>query len=338
MVHAMSTSASPQPFTKQPFTKRLSRKASRLLIEGFFHGASRAMGWLPLANPRRHGVEVLRDIPYRDGGQREHLLDIYRPIKREGPLPVVFYIHGGGFSLLSKETHWIFALMFARRGYLVVNINYRLAPQYPFPAGATDVCDAYVWLHQHIAEYGGDPSRVAVAGESAGANFAVALAVAACAPRPEPWAQAVYALNRPPRVVMPACGLLQVSDSERFVRAKLVGAFVAGRLQDLSASYLGGVTEAIELADPLLLLESTGAFHRPLPPFFIVAGSGDPVAQDSHRLEAALRQRGVPCVARYYPNEPHAFHAFVMRAQARACWRDTYSFLDQHLPASMPAR
>ena len=69
-------------------------------------------------------MERIVDLAYHRDGTAEHRLDLYRPIERTGLLPVVFYIHGGGFRILSKDTHWIMALMFARHGYLVYNINY----------------------------------------------------------------------------------------------------------------------------------------------------------------------------------------------------------------------
>src|SRR5262245_57988665 len=95
--------------------------------------AGRALGVLsrtarlhPAARPRRHGVQVLRDVRYADGHGADRLLDVYQPVGRPGPLPVVLYVHGGGFRILSKDSHWMMALAFARHGYLVFNINYRL--------------------------------------------------------------------------------------------------------------------------------------------------------------------------------------------------------------------
>ena len=61
------------------------------------------------------------------------------PTSRTGLAPVVLYIHGGAFHYLSKDTHWVLALMFARRGYVVFNIDYRLAPVYPYSAAIEDV-------------------------------------------------------------------------------------------------------------------------------------------------------------------------------------------------------
>ena len=119
------------------------RKAGGALAHGFFAGAARLGRLHPLSKPERHGVEVERDLAYlAESRHAEHRLDIYRPSDMEGPLPTVLYIHGGGFRLLSKETHWLMALSFARRGYLVFNVGYRLAPDHPFPAAIEDVAAA----------------------------------------------------------------------------------------------------------------------------------------------------------------------------------------------------
>ena len=117
----------------------LRRRAGALVVDNIFRGMA-SLGQLhPQARPERHGLAVERDVPYRPTGLRDHLLDVYRPLDASGPLPVVLYVHGGGFRILSKDTHWIMGLAFARRGYVVFNINYRLAPKHPFPAAIDDV-------------------------------------------------------------------------------------------------------------------------------------------------------------------------------------------------------
>src|SRR5262249_2103530 len=141
----------------------------------------------PDANPQRHRIEVERDIPYLPTGDRAHLLDVYRPTSSDGPLPVVLYVHGGGFRILSKDTHWVMGLSFASKGYLVFNINYRLAPRAPFPAALEDTCAAFAWVVRHAARWNGDVGRMVLAGESAGANLVTALSVATSYRRPEPW-------------------------------------------------------------------------------------------------------------------------------------------------------
>ena len=116
-------------------------------------------------------MEVIRDLAYaEESRRREHRLDVYRPKQADGPLPVVMYIHGGGFRILSKDTHWMMGLAFARRGYLVFNVGYRLAPTHPFPAAIEDSCRAFEWVVAHAARFGGDLERLVIAGESSGAT------------------------------------------------------------------------------------------------------------------------------------------------------------------------
>ena len=317
-----------------------SARVTAAVSEGFFRGLSGAARLHPASRPAVHGVEVLRDIPYRVGhGAHEeyHLLDVYRPVTRPGPWPVVFYVHGGAFSILSKDTHWVMGLIFARFGYLVVNISYRLAPRHPFPAAVEDVCAAWQWLAEHGAELGGDLKRVAVAGESAGGNLVTALTLATTRRRREPWAQAAWETGLVPSACMPFCALLEVSRPERFARRRPIPRWVAGMLHKTSASYLQDVDhgETLELADVLVALERHQARpgDRALPPFFAPVGTRDPLLDDTRRLEKALAALNVPCEARYYPGGIHAFHALVWDPAARRCWRDALAFLDRHLRA-----
>ena len=112
--------ASPRPGWRDT----LWRRARSLTAEAFFHGIAGLASLHPAASPERHGIDVERDVAYGPD-PRWHRLDLYRPVHRPGPWPVVFYAHGGAFHLLSKDTHWMMGLMFARFGYLVVNISYR---------------------------------------------------------------------------------------------------------------------------------------------------------------------------------------------------------------------
>ena len=316
---------------------QLRRRAGSALAEGFFHGVSRAAKLHPLARPEGHGVAVLRDVSY-DPAHPTRRLDVWRPVDHaaRGPLPAVLYVHGGGFRILSKETHWVMALAFARCGYVVFNIDYRLAPRHPFPAALEDACEAYAWVCAHAAEYGGDVGRLVLAGESAGANLVASLAAAACFERDEPYAQRVFATGVVPRAVLPACGIHQVTDPLRFLRRKPgLSRFVYDRIEEVSRAYVGdhapGATRALDLADPVRLFERGEGSARPLPPFFLTCGTADPLLDDTRRLHAALTARGALSDVRYYPGEPHAFHAFVFRESAQRHWRDTFAFLDAHV-------
>jgi acetyl esterase len=309
-------------------------RIGRAITDNAWNILARGSRLLPAARLERHGVTCRRDVPYAEGGAHHHLLDIYRPEHGQGPFPVVLYVHGGGFRILSKDTHWVMALAFARRGYLVFTINYRLAPEHRYPAAVEDAAAALLWVARNAAAHGGDPDRLVLAGESAGANLVTSLAVATSYARPEPFARALFDAGIRPRAVIPACGLLQVSDPERFARRKKLPVFIRDRILEVSRSYLplGPVPDGhLDLADPVVWLEKGHPPDRPLPPFFAGVGTKDPILDDTRRLHAALTRLGARSEARYYPGEIHAFQAMAFRDSARAYWREVYAFLDEVL-------
>lgn len=321
--------------------ERLRRKLGGGSVHAFFAGLSKLASLHPHAAPGRHNLEVFGDLSY--GPLPAHRLEIWRPIRAAAqPLPVILHVHGGGFRILSKESHWIMALALARRGYLVVNIDYRLAPLHAYPAAIEDVCRAWCWVQAQIARFGGDPERVAVAGESAGANLVTALTLAACWEREEDFAREVFLTGQVPTALFAACGIHQVSDVERLWREAPLHAFFKDRFEEISRDYLGKRAHAHrpgrdDLADPLLFLERAAcgeerAPERALPPCFAPVGGADILREDGARLERALKALGSACEARVYEGEVHAFHAFVWRAQARQCWRDVDAFFDAHHP------
>ena len=303
------------------------QRAGGKIIESAFESMSRAGRSHPRARQAIGRLTVERDIAYLPTGSHYHTLDVYRAPSLPDDAPILFYVHGGGFRILSKDTHWLMAVAYAQRGYVVFSINYRLAPRHPFPAAIEDVCDALRWVHAHGQEYGGDPDRIVVAGESAGGNLVTALTVAMCYDRPEPYAGRVRDLPVP-QATLPACGLLQTTDVARLRRRKPeITRFVLERLLECEEGYVGGsAADNFELADPLLLLEAGGP-DRPLPPFFAICGTKDPLLDDTRRLAAALDALGVDNEHRVYPGEVHAFHAFLWRPAARQAWADTWAFL-----------
>lgn len=142
---------------------------------------ARLVGWRDWVRPFRMTnpeVEVLRDIPYTEGGRRAKL-DIYRPRGVDlTDAPVLVQVHGGGWTIGSKEQQGLILMnRMAARGWVCVAMNYRLAPKHPFPAQIVDVKKAIAWTRQHIGEYGGDPSYLVVTGGSAGGHLAALAAL-----------------------------------------------------------------------------------------------------------------------------------------------------------------
>jgi len=306
--------------------------AGTVFLDGGLNLISRLGKLHPHARRIAKGIEITRNIPYGDAG-KSHLLDVYSPTKTDAPHPVVIYVHGGGFRILSKETHWMMGHAFASRGYLVFNINYHLAPKHPYPTALQDVAKAVRWVKDNAHTYGGDPTNISFAGESAGANLVTAYTLATCYERPEPWAQDIYQDNIQPKTVMPACGIFQVSDPGRIRRRKpQISNLVGDRINQVCTSYLGQELEEIKegdfgLADPLMMLESQEKPIRALPDFFLTCGTRDPLLHDTRRLHQALANKGADCDMKIYAGGGHAFHAFVWKELAKECWRDHFNFL-----------
>ena len=121
-------------------------------------------------------VEDLR-IPARDGTPLHARL--YAPVQEAG-LPLLLYLHGGGFTIGSVATHDVLCRELARlAGCMVVSLDYRLAPEHRFPTASNDAWDALAWLAEHGDALGADPTRLAVGGDSAGGTLAAVNAILA---------------------------------------------------------------------------------------------------------------------------------------------------------------
>lgn len=121
-----------------------------------------------------HAQNRKADIPYVANGHKRQVLDIYAP-KDAKNLPVVFWIHGGGWVVGDKSDVQIKPRVFNQMGFVFVSTNYRLWPTVKMGALIRDVAKALGWTHKNIAKHGGDPKRIFVMGHSAGAQLAAIL-------------------------------------------------------------------------------------------------------------------------------------------------------------------
>jgi arylformamidase len=119
---------------------------------------------------------VTSNIPYAKPAHDRQVLDIYAPKDAEN-LPVVFWIHGGGWQTGDKTDVQIKPRVFNERGFVFVSTNYRLLPDVEMGVLIRDVAKSLGWVHKNIAEYGGDPKRIFVMGHSAGAQLAALLCI-----------------------------------------------------------------------------------------------------------------------------------------------------------------
>ncbi len=115
--------------------------------------------------------DIKRNIPYTDSPHERQVLDVYSPRNAKN-LPVVFWIHGGGWQTGDKSSVQIKPQAFMDKGFVFVSTNYRLLPHVDMQTIVRDIAKSMHWVHDHIAEYGGDPKRMFVMGHSAGAQLA----------------------------------------------------------------------------------------------------------------------------------------------------------------------
>jgi acetyl esterase len=320
-----------------PLRDRIRAAPTHLYVETMdrvAHAFAKVRYSMPDARPARFDLRLERDVSYGPADGRHHKLDVYVPTRAPRPLPVVLYVHGGGFRMLSKETHRVMALAIARAGYLLFNINYRQGKRHPYPAPLEDACRALLWVQRNCARFGGDPERIALAGESAGGNLVTALAVATAWRRREPFARDVFDANIRPRAVVATYGFLDLGHTDEYLKHPRMGRMTKALLLDAARSYLGhdvaAGAERHPMASPLRVIEG-GAPDRSLPPFFASVGTKDPLLKCSKRLKVALDALGTECELFVSPGEIHGYDALVWRPEARAKWKAAHAFLDRHM-------
>jgi acetyl esterase len=236
-----------------------------------------------------------------------------------GPHPVLVYLHGGGWVSGSARTHRKLAHRFAEAGFLVVSVDYRLAPEHPFPAGLEDCVAALRWAASEAQRFGGDPTRLAVGGDSAGANLSAAAAIGLARERSAPRVGAALLLYGVFDFATIGDGL------DRDERLAEIGRGMVDLMVD---SYLGGRPAPGLLRDPRVS-PLHAAEH--LPPSFVVVGGADPLTGQSERLAEALGRAGVAHEHVVVGGMPHGFAQMEFFPQARQTIDRMAEFLRKHL-------
>ena len=228
-------------------------------------------------------------------------LRAYWPTETAG-LPVVAYLHGGGWTVGSIASFdAVTRTLAVASGALVVSVGYRLAPERTFPVPVDEAVAALRWLAENAATLGGDGGRLAVAGDSAGANLA---AVAARRLRDEGGPRL-----RMQALVYPVCDVaLDTPSAERFAEGYGFTAEAMRRYWDL---YLGGADGTHPDASPLRADDL-----RALPPAFVATAEADVLRDEGEAYAHALRAAGVRATIRRYPGTVHGFWRWLARSQS----------------------
>ena len=236
-------------------------------------------------------VGSVRDLEV-EGGSARLPARLYSPDEPGGPHPLVVFFHGGGFVVGDLETHDAPCRLFCRHaGAHVLSVDYRLAPEHPFPAALEDGRAALRWATTHAADLGADLARVAVAGDSAGANIATIAAWQAN--RDGGPAPALQVLIYP------------VTTSGNTRSRGLFGdgfLLTLGLMEWFSAHYAFGA----DRSDPRLSILDAGDFGG-LSPAFIVTAGFDPLRDEGEAYAEALRAEDVTVTTRRFPGLIHSF-------------------------------
>lgn len=250
--------------------------------------------------PQLHDIHR---VSIRRRGDWELGADILVP-KGQGPFPTILYLHGGGWCVGSAEGARWPAARLAAAGYVVVNLDYSLAPERPYPAAVEDVIYAARWLGGNIEKFGGDPGRTIVSGDSAGANLAAAGIVALLGERGEAPTLDEGDLKGVPASVI---GTLLFSGVYDFsLTTQEPGAF-AGWAEVLWYQAYLGPHYLKRMRDPLVSpVFSSQIAH--MPPTYLSCGSYESLIGQTLALARILCWQNTPTTVSIVPRQDHLFH------------------------------
>lgn len=262
-------------------------------------------------------VEQIQALSYGAHGVW-NLLDVYRPIVRADSLPVLVSVHGGGYFYGDRTLYRPYCMDLARRGFAVVNFDYRLSPENRFPAPLEDLNAVLTWISAHAEEYGMDASNLFLVGDSAGAQ--IVSQYAALFTNPEYAARFAFSIPHVTvRAVALNCGMYDMlSETDRMKRG------------DIMDDYLGSDYKESGLLDVL------GAITADYPPTFLLSSYHDFLLACCQPMADLLKSRGVEVISRIYgsPEDDsvgHVFHIDRRSNEGKRANADEIAFFRSHI-------
>jgi acetyl esterase/lipase len=257
----------------------------------------------------------------RGAGDGELRLVTVRPRVYRTPSPAILHFHGGGYVAgLPEMARSTIATLAAELGALVVSVDYRLAPEHPYPAALDDGYAALAWLHREAAGLGVDPARIAVSGDSAGGGLAAGLAMLA-----RDRGELALAFQH---LVFPAL------DDRTCLRRDLppaVGQFIWTQESNVYAwgALLGHAPGGRDV--PVYAAPARAAELAGLPPACVQVGALDLFVDENVEYARRLEAAGVPCELHVYAGAPHGFTMAWRATVTRSCERDGLAALRRAL-------
>ncbi|NUR10184.1 MAG: alpha/beta hydrolase [Nocardioidaceae bacterium] len=230
------------------------------------------------------------DVPGADGPMHARL---YVPDDAPATSPLLVFLHGGGMVYGSLDSHDAVCRVLAERaGVRVLSLDYRLAPEHPFPAGLDDALAGYRWAVEHADELGADPARLAVGGDSAGGYLSAAVALQAA----QDGMPCAFQL-----LVYPVTNWVEQSDSRRMFGE---GYYLTQRFIDLAEElYLGDG----DRRDPRVSVGLVEAVPVGLAPALVVTAGFDPLRDEGEAYAHLLAESGVDVELKRFPGQIHGF-------------------------------
>jgi acetyl esterase/lipase len=266
-----------------------TREAERLMVEHMpAYETQMKLSVRDVAIPARHGTG---DVPVR----------VYAPAERASPSPGLLYLHGGGYVMGGVPmTDSAARMLVERAGVIVVTVDYRLAPEDPYPAGLEDCYTALEWAASGGSEYGIDTGRLGVLGESAGGGLAAALALLARdRGGPRLIAQFLDAPTIDDRLDTPSMTTLSDTPAWQSVNSPYSWRY-----------YLQGTAEPGSASVPVYAAPARATVKdlTGLPPVFLTAYQIDPTRDEGLDYARRLIQAGVPTEVQHYSGAFHVAH------------------------------
>lgn len=273
--------------------QRLARKRGAEAMPTIAQGRLALLQQAVLAGGRPDvGRVEERTVQGAEGVLKARLYVPHPLVGSKGPDPLLVFFHGGGMIYGDLDSHDAVCRFIAERaGVRVLAVDYRLAPEHPFPAGPDDAFAAYSWVVEHAADYGADPARLAVGGDSAGGYFAAATAIRAA----EEGVPLAYQL-----LIYPVTDMTASSESREKFGKDL---FLTTEFMDLAKDLFLGDHDPLDPRASVLFADLPDG----LAPAYVATAGFDPLRDEGEAYAQKLDEAGVQVESKRFPNEIHGF-------------------------------